>query len=143
MFGMFNSIKDMNYVRVTKETMAKIEALFASKERIINDQASEVQKLKNLLLEQSEELNTLRKYKENDDLVYAYENMCEGYKKEVKELTQINSDLSSGIQKASKKIDTAMSMESVYLEAIHNLKNTIPVCPEYETVGENLLKIYA
>jgi len=136
--NIFNSVKDLNYVKVTKANWRKIEDLFARKEQTITEQAE-------LIKKQKEELETLRKYKANDDMVYIYEEMCKKYKKENSELKEELVKLSNSITKMDTKVQSVLSLESAYLQRIIKAESKARYnsCPEYQEVGDSILEFYA
>lgn len=139
MFGkIFNSVKDLNYVKVTKDNWKKIEDLFAKKELTI-------QELEKTLEIQADRLKELEKYKANDDMVYTYEEMCKKYKSENTQLKEELNELSTSISKMDKKVQSVLSLESVYLQRIIQAesKARYNACPDYEIKGDSLVEFYA
>lgn len=146
MFGKtLDSIKDMNYVKVTKANWRKIEDLFARKEQTITEQEKTLEMQRQTIIEQNEKLKELEKYKANDDMVYTYEEMCKKYKKENTELKKELGKLSNSITKMDKKVQSVLSLESAYLQRIIKAESKARYnnCPDYETKGDSLVEFYA
>jgi len=146
MFGKaLDSIKDLNYVKVTKSNWRKIEDLFARKELTITEQEKTLEMQRQLIEEQDKKLKELEKYKENDDMVYTYEEMCKKYKKENSELKEELVKLSNSIDKMDTKVQSVLSLESAYLQRIIKAesKARYNTCPNYQEVGDSIVEFYA
>jgi len=130
---MLSFLKDDRYVKVTKENWKKIEELFESKENQITDM--------------KKELDTLRKYKEKDDLLYSYEQTLREKNKIIKELRDKIQNTEYTLKKTNKKLEAVLSLEKVYLKEIIRKEAEILAskasCPEYEEMGENIIDIYS
>jgi len=130
---MLSFLKDDRYVKVTKENWKKIEELFESKENQITDM--------------KKELDTLRKYKEKDDLLYSYEQTLREKNKIIKELRDKIENTEYTLKKTNKKLEAVLSLEKVYLKEIIRKEAEILAskasCPEYEEMGENIIDIYS
>lgn len=142
MFDIFNSVKDTNFVKITKSNWKKIEDLFAKKEQTILDQATTIEV-------QNKKIKELEKYKTNDDLVYHYEEMCKKYKDKNNKLECELNKLNDAIKSMDKKVDTALLLESAYLQRIAKTENRLNKCPDapdaldYQEVGASTIKLYA
>jgi len=119
------------YIKVTKDNWSKIELLFEKKELIISE-------LKNIINSQNIELQSLRKYKSQDDLLFSYEQSLSKLKNENKKLQDKLNKSNTMLFAADKKIKTAISLEKLYLEKI-NIKK----CQDYEIKGDDLINFYA
>lgn len=109
-------IVDSNFVKVSKENWTKIEQLLSSKNKLLSEQES-------ILIKQARELQILRHYKANDDLLYSYENDLQLEKQKTAFLKKELLKVSKGVEKANKKLDFVMSLESAYLETINQNKS--------------------
>jgi len=144
MLGLFG---DKSYVKVTKENWDKIEELFEQKEKRIKEQETIIAEQKAIIAEMTETTSKLIKYKENDDLLFAYENQVKADAKKIKALSSQVAELEKAVEQADKKIQAVLSLESAYLQKIieteSKLRRSASPCPEYETRGDRLIEIYA
>ena len=134
--NLLNSVKDIGFVRVSKENWDKIEKLFASKEETIKS-------LKTINQEQEEELFSLRKYKENDELLYSYEQSDKKLRAENEILKNKLLAIRKDLEKMDKTVNSVMSLESAYLKRINKVESQKNSCPRYETKGDFLLSQYS
>lgn len=141
----FDSVKDLNYVKVTKSNWRKIEDLFAKKEQKIQEQTATISTQADLIEKQAQKIKELEKYKANDDMVYTYEEMCKNYKSENKALRSELDELNNAINSMDKKVKSALSLESAYLQRIIKAESKARFnnCPNYETKGDSLVEFYA
>jgi hypothetical protein len=132
---MFGKILSSAFVKLSKMQWDQLEQILRDKNTEIEQLKAELAKTAYLRVEVRE----LRKYKENDELLFQTE---EYNKKLVKE----NKELKDAIQNANEKLDNAIkgykvsrSLESVYLQKIMKMKNN--ACVEYETVDIHKLSL--
>jgi CII-binding regulator of phage lambda lysogenization HflD len=144
---MFNIFKDERYVKVTKENWSKIENLFEQKEKKIREQEYIINEQKLKISNMMETTNKLIKYKENDDLLFAYENQAKSDAKKIKALNEKVSQLEENLKQADKKVSSVLALEKAYLQKIisteNELRRSSRSCPDYETQGDELINIYA
>jgi len=136
MFSLLNSVKDIGFVKVSKENWSKIEELFAKKEETINT-------LRTINQKQEEELISLRKYKEKDELLYSYEQSDKRLRAENENLKNEILNIKKELEKMNKTVDSVMSLEKTYLERINKAEMEKSDCPKYETKGDFLLSRYS
>ena len=140
----FESIIDFNYIKVSRENWNKIEELFASKQNTITEQNTVIKALKSEREDLIAELETLRKYKEKDDLLFSYEQSNEALRKQNEVLKSELEGISSDIENINKKVTVAAANESAYLNKIYELQvNPKVVTLDYEEKGKKLLDIYS
>ena len=139
MRNLLNSITE-TYYKISKTDWDK--AL-----RIVDDKQSIIKSQDEIIMKQLEELETLRKYKANDDLLYMYEQENRQLRKDKRDLENGISEATSKIEETVKKVHSSKLLESTYLQKIIQLKNTQYTkqakCPELETVGSDFETIYA
>lgn len=140
----FDSVKDLNYVKVTKSNWGKIEDLFAKKEQSIKAQEKTLEIQRQVIKEQKDRLKELEKYKANDDILYTYEEMCKNYKIENKALRRELNELNNAINSMDKKVKSALCLESVYLQRIIKAESKARFnnCPNYQEVGDSIIEVY-
>jgi len=132
------------YIKITKEDWDKINSLF-------NDKDSEIKTLKTFVSVANDELKelealrkeveTLRKYKEKDDLLYSYELSLKSAQENLLLLSYENSMLTNTIAQMEKKLDDTVMLEKLYLNKISDLSSK--KCKEYQTYSVNDLDVMA
>jgi len=142
---MFNLFKDRNNVTVTKENWNKIESLFALKEKTISEQQTLIDKQRIALAEMTLKCEGLMKYKENDDLLFAYENQVKEDAKKIKALNSRVKELENTLVSAEKKVSAVLALESAYLQKIihseSQLRRSNNPCPDYEAKDDRVLEL--
>ena len=130
----FESVVDLDFIKVSRENWEKIEHLLANKDRKIKSLEAEVEKLSI--------------YKEKDDILYSYEQELIRLRKENSRLKLDLSTATKTLKKANDTVQTVLDLENTYIKRIIKAElnsNIIERTVEYsyETKGDQLIKMYA
>ena len=124
-------------VTLTKAEWEEIQELFKQKEERINElEKTQAPQLMEIIKKQSATIEQLSKYKEQDDLLFNYENYTKELNQKVQRLEAEVEGLKTEVETYKHAFEKELNMSNLLAKKLVDMPTRIhKPCPEYEQVS--------